>query len=146
MSDPEAASPDAFTTAIRVLMTVQDTNHQGTVFGGVILSRIDQAAYVEARRHGLHRWVTVAMDRVEFKAPLWTGDLVDFQTRTTGVGRSSVTVEVHVVAERYLTSDRVPVTAASVKMVAVNAAGQPIDFRSAPTVGAASNPGLRTQP
>jgi hypothetical protein len=40
----------------------------------------------------------------------------------------------------------VPVTAASVKMVAVNAAGQPIDFRSAPTVGAASNPGLRTQP
>ncbi len=143
MHPTDPSSPDAYRTALRVLMTPQDTNHQGTVFGGVILSRIDQSAYLEARRHGLHRWVTVAMDRVELTAPLWTGDLVDFRTRSESLGRTSVTVRIEVVAERYLTGDRVPVTSATVKMVAVNAAGQPIDFRSAPTVGSGSEPGRR---
>lgn len=143
MSHADQSDPDEFRTSLRVLMTPQDTNHQGTVFGGVILSRIDQSAYLEARRHGLHRWVTVSMDRVEFTAPLWTGDLVDFRTRTESLGRSSVTVRIEVIAERYLTGDRVPVTSATVKMVAVSAAGQPIDFRSSPTVGSASEPGRR---
>ncbi|MGA1045051.1 MAG: acyl-CoA thioesterase [Phycisphaerales bacterium] len=129
-----------FHTSLRVLMTPQDTNHQGTVFGGVILSRIDQAAYLEARRHGQHRWVTVSMERIEFKAPIWTGDIVDFDTKTESTGRSSVTVKVEVFAERYATGDRVAVTEASVKMVAVNAAGKSIDFRDPPTVGAAVRP------
>jgi len=132
-----------FNTSLRVLMTPQDTNHQGTVFGGVILSRVDQAAYLEARRHGQHRWVTVCMERIEFKAPIWTGDIVDFDTKTEATGRSSVTVKVEVFAERYATRDRVAVTEAMVKMVAVNAAGQSIDFRGAPTVGASVAPERR---
>jgi len=50
--------------ALQVVTLPRDTNQYGTIFGGVILSYIDQAGFVEARRHGVHRWVTVAIDRV----------------------------------------------------------------------------------
>ena len=63
-------------TALRIMMMPRDTNHAGTIFGGVILSHIDQAGYVEARKHGTTRWVTVALDRVEFLQPVMVGDIV----------------------------------------------------------------------
>lgn len=122
------------TLSLRVGTLPRDTNHYGTIFGGVILSYIDQAGAFEARRHGRHRWVTAAIDRVEFKAPVHLGDVVNFYTRTTRVGTTSVTVQVEVEAERFGSGDTVAVTAASVVMVAVDAAGQPTPFRGAPTV------------
>jgi acyl-CoA thioesterase YciA len=112
----------------------RDTNQYGTIFGGVILSYIDQAGFVEARTHGAHRWVTASLDRVDFKAPVRLGDIVSFYTRTIREGTKSVTVEVDVEAERYETSDHVPVTAATITLVAVDARGTPIPFRSPPSV------------
>ena len=67
-------------TAIRVLMMPRDTNQVGTIFGGVILSYIDQAGAEEARLHGADRVVTVAMKEVEFHEPVHVGDLVSFYT------------------------------------------------------------------
>ena len=75
-----ASRDDDFRTTLRALMMPADTNHQGTVFGGVVLSRIDQAGYLEARRHGRHRWVTVSMNQVQFVAPVYTGDVVTFRS------------------------------------------------------------------
>ncbi len=123
-----------FTTSLRIMTLPRDTNQYGTVFGGVILSAIDQAGFIEARKHGLHRWVTVAVDRVEFHAPVLVGDVVAFQTRTRSSGTSSVTVEVRVEAERFMTGDLVKVTEATLTMVAVNAAGRAIPFTSPPSV------------
>ena len=120
--------------ALRVVTLPRDTNQYGTIFGGVILSYIDQAGFVEARRHGVHRWVTVAMDRVEFPRPVHLGDVVNFYSQTTKAGTSSVTVRVEVEAERFTTGERVPVTTASITLVAVDAHGKPIPFRSPPTV------------
>jgi len=122
------------TLALRVSTLPRDTNHYGTIFGGVILSYIDQAGAVEARRHGRHRWVTAAMDRVEFKAPVQVGDVVNFLTCTVKTGTKSVTVQVEVEAERFATGETVAVTAATMVMVAVDATGKPIPFASAPTV------------
>jgi acyl-CoA thioesterase YciA len=113
----------------------RDTNQYGTIFGGVILAYIDQAGFVEARRHGQHRWVTVSMDRVEFKKPVHLGDVVACYTRTMKAGTSSVTVQVEVEAERYLGGQVVPVTHATLVMVAVDQAGKAIPFKSAPTAG-----------
>lgn len=110
----------------------RDTNHYGTVFGGVILSYIDQSGFVEARRHGPHRWVTAAIDRVEFKAPVHVGDTVNCYATTTREGTTSVTVRVDVEAERYTTGDCVPVTTATLVMVATDDHGKPIPFRAAP--------------
>lgn len=121
--------------ALRVVTLPKDTNQYGTIFGGVILSYIDQAGFVEARRHGVHRWVTVALDRVEFKEPVHMGDVVCFYAHTTRRGTSSVTVKVEVEAERYLTGQTVPVTEASLTLVSVDATGKPIPFISAPTAG-----------
>ena len=127
--------PNRFRTSLRSLMMPADTNHQGTVFGGVILSSIDQAGYLEARRHGMHRWVTASMDRVQFLAPVFTGDVVSFGTRTVETGTSSVTVEVLVEAERYATGDLVKVTEARLTMVSDNAAGRAIPFDAPPSQG-----------
>ena len=116
---------EQYTTALRTMMMPRDTNHAGTIFGGVILSHIDQAGYVEARRHGINRWVTVAIDRVEFLAPVQVGDIVDFTTRTVRIGRTSVTVHVKVMAERRTSEERVHVTTAELVMVSVDEHGNP---------------------
>jgi acyl-CoA thioesterase YciA len=80
--------------AIRVLMMPRDTNAQGTIFGGVILSYIDQAGAIEARRQGLQTMVTVAMDKIAFHEPVFVGDLVSFWTETLRIGKTSITVKV----------------------------------------------------
>lgn len=120
--------------ALRLVTLPRDTNQYGTIFGGVILSSIDQAAFVEARRHGAHRWVTVAMDKVVFKQPVHVGDTVSFYGRTVRLGRTSITVVVEVEAERYDSGATVPVTEATMTMVSVDAAGRPIPFASPPSV------------
>lgn len=111
----------------------RDTNQYGTIFGGVILSYIDQAGFVEARRHGVHRWVTASLDRVDFTAPVHLGDTVNFYATTTRFGTKSITVRIDVEAERYTDGSCVAVTAATVTMVAVGPDGMPIPFRSPPT-------------
>ena len=121
--------------ALRVVTLPRDTNQYGTIFGGVILSYIDQAGFVEARRHGVHRWVTVALDRVEFKKPVHLGDVVCFYAQTVRKGTTSVSVRVEVEAERYLTGQTVPVTEATLTLVAVDGQGRPIPFASQPTAG-----------
>ncbi len=126
---------DARALALRVVTMPRDTNQYGTIFGGVVLAYIDQAAFVQARRHGRHRWVTVAMDRVEFNHPVHVGDVVNLYARTVKAGRSSVTVQVEVEAERYTSDQTVPVTAATLVMVSVDAAGAAIPFASPPSVG-----------
>ena len=82
--------------AIRVLMMPRDTNAQGTIFGGVILSYIDQAGAIEARRQGCRIMVTVAMDKIVFHEPVFMGDLVSFWCETIHIGRTSITVKVTV--------------------------------------------------
>ena len=123
--------------AIRVLLLPKDTNAYGTIFGGVILSNIDLASAVEARKLGVHRFVTKAMHEVEFHEPVFVGDLVDFYTQTLRVGRTSVTVKVSVEAERWNAQspggsghgERVKVTEAEVVLVAVDSKGRPVPIR-----------------
>ena len=85
--------------SIRVVMMPKDTNAHGTIFGGVILSYIDQAAAVEAKRHGAAFIVTVAMREVVFHQPVYVGDLVSFYTRLVRIGRTSITVAVEVFSQ-----------------------------------------------
>ena len=104
--------------AIRVLMMPRDTNAHGTIFGGVILSYIDQAGAIEARRQGLQFMVTVSMDRVVFHEPVYVGDLVSFWTETLHIGTTSITTKVTVEAIRTGNPNkRVTVTEAQVVYV-----------------------------
>jgi len=118
--------------AIKVLLLPKDTNALGTIFGGVILSHIDLASAVEARKAGSHRYVTKAMHAVEFHAPVLLGDIVNFFTETTRIGRTSITVKVSVEAERWGAGDgeKIQVTEAEVVLVAVDEKGRPKPIRS----------------
>ncbi|HZY88615.1 MAG TPA: hotdog domain-containing protein [Gemmataceae bacterium] len=97
--------PDPY-LAIQVVMMPRDVNPHGTIFGGVILSYIDQAGAIGARREVVLAGgqppavVTVALNRVEFKRPVLVGDVVRFLTRLVRMGRTSITVQVSVEAER----------------------------------------------
>jgi len=112
--------------AIRVLMMPRDTNHHGTIFGGVILSYIDQAGAVAAIALGCRKVVTVAMDRVVFHAPVQTGDLVSFYAAVQKTGRTSITVQVTVEADRRDGSGTVGVTEAEVTYVNIDGDGRPM--------------------
>jgi acyl-CoA thioesterase YciA len=109
--------------AIRLTLLPRDTNPQGTIFGGVILSYIDMAGAIEAhRRTHIERFVTVAMREVIFHKPVFVGDLVSFYAKTIRIGNTSITVRVIVEAERYggTSRDRIRVTEAEVVYVAVD--------------------------
>ncbi len=121
--------------ALRVVMLPRDTNQYGTIFGGVILSYIDQAGFIEARRHGRHRWVTASIERVDFHAPVLTGDVVSFLSSTESTGRTSVRVRIRVEVDREATGRGTLVTEATLTMVSIDAAGKPIPFATPPTVG-----------
>ena len=108
--------------AIRITLLPRDTNSQGTVFGGIILSYIDMAGAIEAHRHtGMERFVTVAMREVIFHKPVFVGDLVSLYAETLRVGTTSITVRVIVEVERMgASTERVRVTEAEVVYVAVD--------------------------
>ena len=119
--------------AISVVMLPRDANPNpsaagggySTVFGGVILSHIDLAGAVGARRavqlaggNTAAMIVTVAINRVEFKKPVLVGDVVKFYTTPVRHGRTSITLNVQVVAERG--SETIPVTEAELVYVGVD--------------------------
>ncbi|HVS02862.1 MAG TPA: hotdog domain-containing protein [Thermoanaerobaculia bacterium] len=117
--------------AIRVILMPKDTNALGTIFGGIILSYIDQAGAVEAYRHATSRIVTVAMREVEFHHPVFVGDLVSLYTETLRLGRTSITVKVVVEAERARERGvKVKVTEAEVVYVQVDAESCPLPLAS----------------
>ena len=127
--------------AIRVLLLPKDTNAYGTIFGGVILSHIDLASAIEARKIAPHHYVTKEMREVEFHEPVHMGDIVSFYTETVRVGRTSVTVRVLVEAERWGQvpaggvgghGETVKVTEAEVVLVAIDAEGRPVTVRPGP--------------
>ena len=111
-------------------MMPKDTNAHGTIFGGVILSFIDQAGAVEAKRYGAEFLVTVAMREVVFHEPVHVGDLVSFYTRLVRIGRTSITVSVEVLAQRGEgVGGRVKVTEAEVTYVNLDERRRPTPIR-----------------
>jgi acyl-CoA thioesterase YciA len=113
--------------SIRVVLMPKDTNAHGTIFGGVILSYIDQAAAVEAKQHGASFIVTVAMREVVFHEPVYVGDLVSFYTGLVRIGRTSITVSVEVFAQRGEgTGGMVKVTEAEVTFVNLDEDRKPL--------------------
>lgn len=116
--------------SIRVMMMPRDTNAQGTIFGGVLLSYIDQAAAIAAQRCTAYRVVTVAIDKVEFRHSVLVGDVVSFYAKVTKRGRTSITVDVSVIAERIEAGivDKIEVTKAILVFVAIDENGRPVAY------------------
>ena len=119
--------PPSAEAAIRVVMMPKDTNAEGTIFGGVILSLMDQAGYIEAMRQAHHKYVTVSFKEVEFKKPVYVGDVLSIYAETTRIGRTSVTARLRVCANRRTEPDKhVEVTKGEMVFVSVDEAGKPV--------------------
>jgi acyl-CoA thioesterase YciA len=119
--------PSSRYLAVKVVMMPRDTNPVGTIFGGVLLSYIDQAGSVgalhEIERNGwpANPLVTVAMNGVEFHESVFVGDIVSFWTRVLRIGTTSIAVHVSVERERGRQVARV--TEAEVVYVAIDPSG-----------------------
>lgn len=113
--------------AIRTVMMPRDTNPLGSIFGGHILSLIDQAAGQHARTIAPKRYVTKVMHEVNFIAPVYVGDLVSFYAETVKIGNTSIVIHVDVEALRGNDCvQQIHVTSAEVVMVAVDDKNRPI--------------------
>lgn len=106
------------------MLQPKDTNSQGSIFGGIILSYIDLAGAVECARTTKQKVVTVAIKEVQFKAPVYMGEVVSFYTNTTRIGNTSISV--HVDVEVLRGHDTIAVTEADMTFVCVDGTGKPI--------------------
>lgn len=124
MTDDDGNPPEG-DPAIRVVAMPADTNVYGDIFGGWLVSVMDNAAGLIASRHGKGRAVTVAMDKMLFHAPVSVGDEVSVYGEITRVGRSSMTINVEAWRRHRFEEHAVKVTEADFTFVAIDDNGRP---------------------
>lgn len=127
MSDEmKPRSPKASESFVSELMMPHQVNNHGHVFGGVILSMVDRAAGVASMRHAGRPCVTVSFDRVDFKEPIFTGEVVTCKARVNFVGRTSMEIGVRVEAENMFTREVRHTNSCYLTFVAIDANHRPV--------------------
>lgn len=125
MSDVQL--PKGVEPTLRLVPMPKDTNAAGDIFGGWIMSWVDLAGAIVATRRANGRVATVAVNAFQFKRPVFVADVVSYYTTIERVGKTSITVDVKVYAERGWTSKNpgeiVLVTDAQLTYVALDAQG-----------------------
>ncbi|MQP74525.1 acyl-CoA thioesterase [Stenotrophomonas sp. MYb238] len=109
------------------------TNHLGTLFGGQAMAWMDKAAFLAAARYSRRTVVTAHSDQVDFKLPIRIGEMVETVGRVVEVGRSSMTVQVELIAEDLHSGERKLCTRGHFVMVALDAEGRPAAVPALPT-------------
>lgn len=112
--------PKGREVVLRVVPMPSDANYTGDIFGGWIMSQVDIAGSIPALRLARGRIATVAVNSFTFKQPVLIGDLVSFYADIVRVGRTSITVDVEVYAQRRTLHEVVKVTEATLTYVAVD--------------------------
>lgn len=111
---------------LKVIPMPADCNANGDIFGGWVMAQVDLAGSVIPARYAGGRMATVAVNEFIFKQPVRVGDILSFYSRLARLGRTSMTVQVEVYAERFQAQGRyVKVTEASLTYVAIDAEGRP---------------------
>lgn len=110
---------------IRTVAMPADTNANGDIFGGWVMSRMDQAGGIAGVDRAKGRVVTVAVDAMTFIQPVKVGDVLSVYTRVTGIGRTSMKIAIEAWATRFLTDQSDKVTDATFTFVAVDDTGRP---------------------
>ena len=106
---------------IRIIPMPADTNAHGTIFGGWVMAQVDLAGSVPATVRARGKVVTVSVNSFQFRQPVFVGDLVSFYADVVKIGRTSLTVDVEVYAQRQrFGGDVVKVTEAQLTYVAVD--------------------------
>jgi acyl-CoA thioesterase YciA len=129
-ADPSSLAPlrlpDDRQLVLRVMPMPADANGNGDIFGGWIMAQVDLAGAVLPARIAKGRIVTVAVNQFIFKQPVSIGDLLSFYAKVERIGKTSVTVNVEVYAERDPANLHVvKVTEANLTYVAIDREGKP---------------------
>ena len=121
---------------VRTIAMPADTNQNGDIFGGWLLSQMDLAGSVFAYKTTLARNVTVAIEAMTFRKPVFVGDLVSVYGTQVRVGRTSITVRVEAWVQRRNETDIILVTDGNFTYVAIDDSGkpQPISVQSTTSV------------
>ncbi|MFT7117253.1 MAG: acyl-CoA thioesterase YciA [Rhodoferax sp.] len=123
---PSTKLPTDQELVLKVIPMPRDCNANGDIFGGWVMANIDLAGAVIPARYAAGRMATVAMNEMVFKHPVRVGDILSFFSKLTRIGRTSITVQVAVYAERFGTQGAyTKVTEASLTYVAIDEAGRP---------------------
>lgn len=101
-ADIQTLLPEDSDPVLRLVPMPNDTNYAGDVFGGWIMAQVDIAGSLPAIRRARGRVVTVAVNSFVFKQPVFVGDVVSFYANIVRIGRTSITVDVSVYAQRGL--------------------------------------------
>ena len=121
-----AAPPSDKELVLKVIPMPADTNGNGDIFGGWVMAQVDLAGSVIPARHVNGRMATVAVNEFVFKQPVRVGDILSFYAAVKRIGRTSITVQVEVYAERFRAQGKfVKVTEASLTYVALDDQGRP---------------------
>jgi acyl-CoA hydrolase len=104
----------------------EDTNSQGTLFGGHALALMDRLAFIVASRFARQPVVTACSEKVEFRSPVKQGELVELTGTVADVGRSSLRIRIEMQRENLLTGERSLCTTGEFVMVAVGDDGRPV--------------------
>ena len=110
--------------ALRTIAMPADTNSEGDIFGGWLLSQMDLAGGVVARQTAHGRTATVAIDSMVFYKPVHVGDLVSCYATVTKVGKTSITIQVDAWAQRGRTGETLHVTGGTFIYVALGPDGK----------------------
>jgi acyl-CoA hydrolase len=129
------AAADASESSLVEIVYPENTNSQGTLFGGHALSLMDRLAFIVASRYTRKPIVTASSEKVEFRLPVKEGDLIDLVGRVTSVGRTSLRVTIDMFREELLTGHRDLCTTGVFVMVAVDGEGHPTAARADRALG-----------
>ncbi|NNM03533.1 MAG: acyl-CoA thioesterase [Gemmatimonadetes bacterium] len=122
----EPRPPSASEVVSSELMMPHQVNNHGHVFGGVILSIVDRVAGVVSMRHAGVPCVTVSFDRVDFKEPIFTGEVVTVRAQVNFVGTTSMEIGVRVEAENPFTREARHTNSCYLTFVAIDADHRPV--------------------
>jgi acyl-CoA thioesterase YciA len=110
---------------VRTIAMPADTNANGDIFGGWVMSRMDQAGGIAGVDKAQGRVVTVAVDSMTFIRPVKIGDVLSVYTQVESVGRTSMKIHVEAWARRFRTQENDKVTEATFTFVAIDEEGRP---------------------
>jgi acyl-CoA thioesterase YciA len=110
---------------VRTIAMPKDTNANGDIFGGWVLSQMDQAGGIAGVERAQGRVVTIAVDAMTFIRPVKVGDVLCVYTQVESVGRTSMKIHIEAWARRFRTHTREKVTDATFTFVAIDEDGRP---------------------
>jgi acyl-CoA thioesterase YciA len=110
---------------VRCMAMPADTNANGDIFGGWVLSQMDQAGGIAGAERAQGRVVTIAVDAMAFLRPVKVGDVLCVYTAVESVGRTSMKIHIEAWARRFRKNLREKVTVATFTFVAIDENGRP---------------------